>query len=335
MIDVTTDQQRRCHTWAVDDCYKLPEMNQQERLLSQLGFRFGINGPHAARTMMLADLRLLMDQTSARSVRADYAAAVIQANVLGKPTRRSRELAYRHLATLYGLDVTNPLFCALRRLWSLNESAQPMLALAVALARDPLLRATQNFFLQLAAGAGVSRESVERLLDGRFPGRFSAASLKSFAQNIAGTWTSAGVLQGRLNKTRSAIQPQPESIALLLFLGYLEGRAGERLTDRGQVVLVLYRASTQWAARCASRLCGRHDRRRPGCRSRPKLDFLIDGLAVRTTVFKWVAASNQRQACIFSTSYPGPYPRLFCNSLNLHGCYVRARFVIPPQATKY
>ncbi|QDX21470.1 hypothetical protein FP568_09545 [Pandoraea pnomenusa] len=35
----------------------------RESLLSQLGFRFGINGPHAARTMMLDDLRLLLSHT--------------------------------------------------------------------------------------------------------------------------------------------------------------------------------------------------------------------------------------------------------------------------------
>lgn len=28
-----------------------------QELLTHLGFRFGINGPHAARTMMLDDLR--------------------------------------------------------------------------------------------------------------------------------------------------------------------------------------------------------------------------------------------------------------------------------------
>ena len=35
---------------------------QRQALLSQLGFRFGINGPHAARTMMLDDLRLLLEE---------------------------------------------------------------------------------------------------------------------------------------------------------------------------------------------------------------------------------------------------------------------------------
>lgn len=200
-----------------------------QALLAQLGFRFGINGPHAARTMMLEDLRLLLAHTPPQATRADYVTAIVDGNVLGKPTRKARELALRHMATLYALDLANPIFRALRRLWALNEAAQPLLALVVALARDPLLRGTQAFLLRQAAGAAVPREAVEAYLGGTHPERFSPASLKSFAQNVAGSWTAAGFLHGRVRKSRAMVQPHPESVTLLLFLGYLEGRTGQRL----------------------------------------------------------------------------------------------------------
>jgi hypothetical protein len=202
---------------------------QREPLLSQLGFRFGINGPHAARTMMLDDLRALLGHTPASATRSDYAAAIVADNVLGKSTKKARELALRHLGTLYGLDLAKPIFRALRRLWPLNEAAQPILALASALARDPLLKGTQGFVLSHAQGALVTRQDVEHLLSRTHPDRFTPASLKSFAQNVAGTWTSAGILVGHRRKTRGAAVPTPESMALLLFLGYLEGRTGQRL----------------------------------------------------------------------------------------------------------
>lgn len=211
---------------------------RQESLLTRLGFRFGINGPHAARTMMLEDLRLLMAHTPSHATRADYVAAVVDGNVLGKPTRKARELALRHMATLYALDPVNPIFRALRHLWAASEGAQPLLALAVALARDPLLRGTQAFILAQPLGASVPREAVEALLSSAHPDRFSPASLKSFAQNVAGTWTAAGYLQGRARKTRSMVQPHPESVALLLFLGYLEGRTGQRLFTSNWVSLL-------------------------------------------------------------------------------------------------
>jgi hypothetical protein len=179
--------------------------------------------------MMLDDLRLLLAHTSPIASREDYARAVVDDNVLGKATRKTRELTFKYLATLYGLNPDNPIFRALLRLWSVNEAAQPVLALSVALARDPLLRGTQKNFLSLPVGAKVQRENVEVNLGSAHAERFSVASLKSLAQNIAGTWTSAGLLQGRAIKVRQHLQPHPESVAMLLFLGYLEGRTGQRL----------------------------------------------------------------------------------------------------------
>jgi hypothetical protein len=210
----------------------------QALLLTQLGFRFGINGPHAARTMMLEDLRLLLSHTPQNAERTDYVAAIVDANVLAKPTRKARELALRHLGTLYALDPAYPLFRSLRRLWPLDEAAQPLLALCIALARDPLLRSTQPFIVAQAAGAPVHQQEVQSLLAKVYPERFSPASLKSFAQNVAGTWTAAGLLEGKVRKTRTSVSPRPESVALLLFLGYLEGRTGQRLFSSDWMNLV-------------------------------------------------------------------------------------------------
>lgn len=211
---------------------------QRQDLLTELGFRFGMNGPHAARTMMLDDLRILLAHTSPEATRADYASEVVESNVLGKPTRKARELALRHMVTLYSLDPANPIFRALRRLWPLDEAAQPILALAVALARDPLLRGTQSFFLDQPVGTTVPREVVEDFLNSTYPDRFSPASLKSFAQNIAGSWTAAGILQGRTRKTRVAPPSHPESVTMLLFLSYLEGRTGQRLFSSDWISLL-------------------------------------------------------------------------------------------------
>jgi hypothetical protein len=210
----------------------------KEDALHALGFRFGINGTHAARTMMLDDLRLLFAHVPGGAERAEYASAIIEANVLAKPTRKARELALRHLSALYALDPSNTIFRALRRLWTVNESAQPLLALAVALARDPLLRRTRRLVLNKAPGSPVAREEAEAWLSEACPDRFSPASLKSFAQNVLGTWTAAGLLQGRVKKMRTLAKPTPESAALLLFLGYLEGRTGQRLFSSDWMELV-------------------------------------------------------------------------------------------------
>jgi hypothetical protein len=204
-------------------------LTNEESLLGTLGFRFGRNGPHAARTMMLDDLRALLAQVPDEALRADYDDAIVNRNLLGKPTKKTRELARRHLTTLYGLDPGNPLFRALRRLWPLDAVAQPLLALVVALARDPLLRLTRPLVLKKQLGTVLPREEVEHCLAQGDPDRFSAASLKSFAQNASGTWTAAGFLSGRVRKLRTAPMVRPENVTLCLFLGYLEGQTGQRL----------------------------------------------------------------------------------------------------------
>ena len=212
-------------------------LDRQSRL-TRLGFRVGINGPHAARTMMLDDLRVLIAHTSSSATRHDYATAIVAENLLGKSTKKARELSLGHLATLYALDPANPLFRALRRLWSSDAAAQPLLALTVALARDPLLRASQGFILSRPIGAPVPREVVEAFLAETFPDRFSVASLKSFAQNIAGTWTAAGFLHGHRRKTRSRPEVRAEVVALCLFTGYLEGRSGQRIFSSDWMTLL-------------------------------------------------------------------------------------------------
>ena len=187
---------------------------------------------------MLDDLQTLLAHTPAEASRADYGHAIVAENVLGKSTRKARELALRHLSTLYGLETTNPMFRMLRRLWPLDASAQPLLAVVVALARDPLLRSTQDFVLAQPVGVVVAREAIEVLLSDRYPDRFSAASIQSFAQNVAGTWTAAGLLAGHRRKVRVTPDVRPEVIALLLFLGYLEGRTGQRLFSSDWMGLV-------------------------------------------------------------------------------------------------
>ena len=197
-------------------------------LLTKLGFRFGSNGPHAARTMMLDDVSRIFSVLPATASRDDYVQAIDADNILAKPTKKARELAMRHLFALYGFDFALPVFRAFRQLWASEAAAAPLLALMVALARDPLLRGTQGLILAKKPGEAVAREEIEALLAGTHRDRFSAASLKSFAQNIGGTWTQAGFLVGRQRKIRAVPVVTPAAVAFALFLSYLGGATGQR-----------------------------------------------------------------------------------------------------------
>ena len=179
--------------------------------------------------MMFDELQLLLSNVCEESASRDYEKAIVENNVLGKPTKAARSLTFRHLSTLYGLDRSNVLFRTLRRFWQYDDAARPILALMVALARDPLLRTSESFILSLPNGSLLLRQDVEDFIGTTFPDRFSQASLKSFAQNISATWTKAGFLKGHRNKTRTNPAIFPEHVTFALFMGYLEGLSGQRL----------------------------------------------------------------------------------------------------------
>lgn len=179
--------------------------------------------------MMLAELELLLAAVPESASLADYRRAVVDDNVLGKPSLKARELTFRHMADMYGLNSDLTVFRALRKLWALDPQARPLLAFMAALVRDPLLRSSEEFILAKHPGEHVQREELEQLLAADDPTRFSPASLKSFAQNINGSWTQAGYLEGRAKKIRRQPSIGAVHVAFALFLGHLEGLSGQML----------------------------------------------------------------------------------------------------------
>lgn len=207
----------------------------------KLGFKFGRSGAHSARTMMLAEITELFHGRGVEAIPAQYQEDIELFNVLHKPTEKARKLSWRHLVDLYGMDTAIPLFRVFRRLWESDESARPMLACQMALARDPLLRLSQDKILSLVPGQWLPREDMEQSLDEQCPDRFSQAMLKSLAQNVNGTWTHAGFLEGRVKKHRAEPDVRPVNVVFALLLGYLQGATGNRLFTSEWVCLLCCR----------------------------------------------------------------------------------------------
>ena len=178
---------------------------------------------------MLNELRELFRNNDLDATQEQYEIDICEHNVLNKPTVKSRNLTYRHLVDLYGMNDSIPLFRTFRRLWPMEEKAQPVLGILLALVRDPLLRSTVQFINEKPVGEAVVRQDIETILQTPDPERFSPASLKSFAQNINGSWTQAGFLTGRNRKVRSQPTVTPINMAFALFISHLEGVSGERL----------------------------------------------------------------------------------------------------------
>ena len=197
--------------------------------LSHFGFKFGKNGAHSSRSMMLEELRALFLAAPVSATLEQYQEEIVSHNCLNKSTENSRRLTFRHLKDLYGLDTRLPLFRVLRLLWDIKPAAQSVLALQLAYARDPLFHISSDYILSHNAGELIYREEIETLLSKDDPTRFSPASLKSFSININGSWAQAGYLNGKVKKIRQSPAISPINVTYALFQGYLSGLSGERL----------------------------------------------------------------------------------------------------------
>ena len=195
------------------------------------GLRFGEKGTHTSRTMMLAEIAELLDAVPPGADRPAYAQAIIEENILGKQTAATRRLTNQRLGELYALDPAIPIFVVLRRLWTLDERGRPLIALLCALARDPLLRATASTVLQLPLGSELIRATLLDAIREAVGSRLNESILDKVARNAASSWSQSGHLEGRVRKIRRRVDPTPGSLAAALWLGTVEGLAGEQLLE--------------------------------------------------------------------------------------------------------
>jgi len=195
-------------------------------------------GAHSSRTIMVAELSMLLAACSWSALPKDYAIAAVDENVLLKQTEATRRKSLRYLRELYSLDRQGVVFRSLREMWDQDLRAQPMLALLCALARDPSLRNTTSVILQAEQGAEVTSQALAASIIGRQGHTLNQTTLAKIGRNTASSWTQSGHLQGRTYKVRVTAPSHPASVAYALFLGYLCGSRGEALfhTDWAQLL---------------------------------------------------------------------------------------------------
>ena len=198
---------------------------------AKAGLRFGPKGTHTSRTIMLAELSELLAAVPSEGMRTDYAAAIVDENVLGKATMATRRLTNQRLGELYALDPRVPIFRVLRRLWPVDTLGRPLLAMLCALARDPLLRSTAPVVLALPVGTELVRARFLDTIRQAVGARLNEAVLDKVARNSASSWAQSGHLVGRVRKIRRPVSPTPGSVAMAFWLGTVEGRAGRALLD--------------------------------------------------------------------------------------------------------
>jgi hypothetical protein len=208
-----------------------PRTKADETRLRDAGFRWGHKGTHTSRTIMLDELRAVLANCRPGASRDDYLSAIHKDNCLGKRTTATRKLSRQRLSELYALDPNVPLFRVMRRCWYADRDGQAVLALLLALARDPLLRASAPPVLRMGPGEELARQQMTDTLHPVVRSRLNESTLDKVVRNAASSWTQSGHLKGRGRKTRQSVVATPATTAYALLLGHLTGKRGLALFE--------------------------------------------------------------------------------------------------------
>lgn len=192
------------------------------------GFRHMPGGVHLSKTMMLDELQKVLDLPGPLDAAA-VEDAILNRNILSKPTGTARKLVLSRLNTLYGIRTPLPVQTAMLKLWTHHAAGHPLLALLCTLAREPLLRDTVSAVLNAPQGAALRWPELAESLSAKHPGRYTQKMLKSLAQNCASSWTQSGHLKGKVAKRRSLGEPTAQTVAYAALLGSLAGFGGPAL----------------------------------------------------------------------------------------------------------
>lgn len=187
---------------------------------------------------MFSELVAVLAATLDGASRAEYAAAIIEGNCLGKATAATRRLTNQRLGELYALDPQTPIFRVLRRLWPVDAAGRPLMALQCAVARDPLLAATVLPVITLTPGSDLQRDAMKAEVRKFVDERLNDATLDKVIRNAASSWAQSGHLVGRTFKKRALVRATPGSVAFGLYLGHAVGFRGAQLFATGWLSLL-------------------------------------------------------------------------------------------------
>lgn len=183
----------------------------------------------ASHTIGVPHLDALLEAVPQGSPFEAYVAAVIDDNVLARPTFQGRKRALRHLRELYYLDEQRPEFRALRMAASDDPHTLPLLAGLLAFTRDELFRASWPAVARTAEGSLVTPQGISDAVAGSGVVGLGQATLAKVGRNVAASWTQTGHLSGRATKRRTKVDARPAAVAYAAFLGHLAGHRGAGL----------------------------------------------------------------------------------------------------------
>lgn len=194
----------------------------------QLGFRLEEGSVHTSQTILASNASTLIDALGVEAEawsRATLQKKIVEENILGKRTQSARLGSVRDMAAIYALDTLPPVTRAALALW--NSAENPSLLLgALAVARDPILRASAAVILAAEPGEAISFREMAKFLESRYPGRFSAGTLRAVGERCVSSWGQMGHLSEGRPRRRMAAQADAATAAFAVFLALCSGYAG-------------------------------------------------------------------------------------------------------------
>jgi len=156
--------------------------------------------------------------------------SIVAANVLRKETRININKTLTFLSKLYDFEQQNELWKVFSFLWNLTDDQnRRLMTLLYACYKDDLLKLSIPVIDRTPIGRKVMVGAIQEAIEKKFPGKYSAATSISAAQNIASSWKQAGYIEGKVRSIRVAVKPDHVTVLFALYLGKLDGLIGEEL----------------------------------------------------------------------------------------------------------
>lgn len=179
---------------------------------------------HTSRTLMFEELCKVMEFGLATDAFQDS----LEQNIISKATQSNRAKTSNFLRKLYSFSLDDPGFRAFRFFWQMaDEPDKPLLTLVFAMSRDYLLEESARIVLTTPVGEKVKVADLEENIENLHPGKYSANTRRSVAQNLASSWKQAGYIMGKVKSIRSRANPGYLALAFAMFLEYLHGNRGD------------------------------------------------------------------------------------------------------------
>jgi hypothetical protein len=183
----------------------------------------------ASHTIGVPYLSDLLTEVSVDAPYDEYAAAVVETNVLGRSSHVGRLRVLRHLRELYVLDPADTPFRVLRTLQQIDRESLPLMAGLLALTHDEFFRASWLAVAAMTPGERARPEQLGDTVAQQFGPAIAPATFAKVGRNVAASWSQTGHLSGTRIKVRSRVTARPAGIAFALALAHLAGMRGQGL----------------------------------------------------------------------------------------------------------